>query len=329
MVNILSMYSNRKILLNSKLMRAKVLIAGSGNTTGINVIKSLIDEVEVIGCDFNPINPANKFCRNFAVSRCSSSLYNKDILELIRNEGVTHIFASNDHDVRAMTLLSPELEKLGVRLNGVNGSVTIDCLDKDKTYKLFVENNILTPKKVDVRNALGNIPCVVRIKNMGKTRKFVHIVKTKENFAEIPQTHLDNAICTCFVEGEEYTTDYLCDNESNLICAIPRLRVEVNNGMVWHGKVVHDEVLIQKVTEVAKKLGLIGVGCIQCIKDKFGNYYFIEINPRPGSGIDLSINSGANLPLMSVYLQQGIEVKVPMINWDTQMIRYNTAYFFS
>ena len=309
-------------------MKSKVLIAGSGNTTGINVIKSLIKDTNVIGCDFNNINPADKLCKNFVIPPCSSSFYNEAILNLVKKEEVTHIFASNDHDVRALSLINPQLTELGITFNGYNDNISLDCLDKDKTYHLFVYNNILTPEEIDVNDIEKNLPCVIRIKSMGRIKKFVHILKSRKDAFIIPQEHLDNCIVTKFIEGEEYTTDYLADNNSNLICAIPRLRLEVRNGMVWQGKVVHDIYLIELISEIVKKLKLVGVGCIQCIKDKVGGYYFIEINPRPGSGIDLSVNSGANLPLMWLNMQQGLSLQQPNINWNTQMIRYNSAYYF-
>ena len=302
----------------------KVLIAGSGNTTGLNVIKALIPTFQVIGCDYNEINPANAFCENFLVPPCHASTYPTRVLELVDTYHVTHIIATNDHDVRSLSLLYEELKKRNVHFNGYCENV-FACLDKERTSKMFAENHILTPTELpkDYRTP----PFVLRKREMGNERKFLYIIRSKEDIETVPLQAFEKGILTQYVEGEEYTIDVLCDDKSSLLAAVPRLRIEVNNGMVWHGKIVKDTILIDKVREVVSKIGLRGIACIQCIKQ--GNrYYFIEINPRPGSGIDLSINGNVNLPQLWIQLTLGGKIEIPSPDWGLQLVRYYTGYYF-
>ena len=137
-----------------------------------------------------------------------------------------------------------------------------------------------------------------------------------------------SGVMTEYVAGPEFTVDVLCDADSNALCVVPRQRLDVRGGMVWHGKTVKDDVLIEEVKAICKKLRLRGIMCLQCIKRVDGRFSFIEINPRPGSGIDLSVNSGCNLPSLWVKLTNEDVASVPEPHWGMEMVRYNSAYFF-
>ena len=47
--------------------KVNVLVAGSGNVTGMNVIRALVGEpnVTIYGCDFDAVNPSNQWCQSF------------------------------------------------------------------------------------------------------------------------------------------------------------------------------------------------------------------------------------------------------------------------
>lgn len=306
-------------------MKFRVLVAGSGNVTGLNVIRALVGnpDVHVVGCDFDAENPSKLFCKSYEVSRCSDSNYPDAIKELIEKESITHIIASNDHDVRALTQLKDK-EKSFPQFNGYCSN-TIACLDKRETERLFVEAGVKTPLILDNRK---DIPYVLRIENMGKRKKFVHIVRSEEDLSNIPEDDFIAGIMTRYVDGTEYTIDVLSDSLSNVLSAIPRQRINVVGGMVHHARIVKDDEMIRQCAKVVKSVGLVGMSCIQCIKTKDNEYYFIEINPRPGSGIDLSINSGINMPLLWLKESVGESVLVSEPKWGLQMKRYFSGYYF-
>lgn len=303
---------------------ANVLIAGSSNVTGMNVIRALIgnDSINVYGCDFDAINPSNQWCESFEVPRCASPDYPVAILKIIKEKQITHIIASNDHDVRALSILKRENPDFPF-FNGYSDHI-LDCLDKKATAELFDRAGVHTPPKV---TDCKDFPYVLRKKSMGSNRKFVHIVKSEEDYSEIPYQHFADGIMTRYVEGIEYTVDVLCDNDSNVLSAVPRKRISVVSGMVHHAQIIKEDKLIDLCKNVAKAASLKGMSCIQCITD--GTCYnFIEINPRPGSGIDLSINSGVNMPLLWIKSTLNEEVSVPDPKWGLQMKRYFLGYFF-
>jgi carbamoyl-phosphate synthase large subunit len=302
-----------------------VLIAGSRNITGMNVIRALAENVQlVVGTDCEHENPANKFCRNYVVPRAVHPGYIPAIMEIAKKRHITHIIASNDHEVRTLSKHIDELKKENIIFNGF-GVNTLNCLNKNETSKLFLKNNIKTP---EVLNSI-DFPCVIRKNNVGDKQKFVFIVKSKQ---EMPTIDLEEAIITRFVEGNEYTIDILCDNESKVLSAVPRLRRKVQNGMVHFAEIVKDNSLINDVTKLAEKLCLKGVNCVQCIENgqdtRGDRYYFTEINPRPGSGIDLTINAGVNMPLLWIKQICGEKIKITEPVWGMKMLRYYDGYYY-
>lgn len=307
-------------------MKYNVLVAGSGNVTGMNVIRALVNQkdVRVIGCDFDAENPSKLFCESFQVPRCADKAYPTVIKELVSQQHITHIIASNDHDVRALTSIK-QTDSNFPTVNCYCGN-TLNCLDKRETERLFVKAGVETPTIVTDKN---DFPYVLRIESMGKKKKFVHIVENREELENIAEDEFEAGILTRYVKGTEYTIDVLSDRDSQLLSAVPRKRITVVGGMVHHACIVKDDEMIRQCAQVVKSVGLVGISCIQCIKTEDEHYYFIEINPRPGSGIDLSINSGINMPLLWLKESVGEHIFVNEPTWGMQMKRYFCGYFFS
>jgi len=304
-------------------MSTSVLVAGSGNVTGMHVVRSLVEFVCVVGVDSTAANPANALCQNYVVPRASDPMYVSVLSDIIQRQSVTHIVASNDHEARALAenrwLLPP------VCINGL-GANTLVFLDKEKTHQLFKDKGILTPDVLDVHTT--SLPFVVRKARMGSGKKFVHIVRTREDYAELPHNIWDSGVVTRFIEGNEYTVDVLCDQTCRPVSIVPRLRHEVQHGMVRFAEIVNNQVVIDATRELAQKCCLVGMNCVQCILTKDNECYFIEVNPRPGSGLDLTIAAGVNMPLLWWKLSQGISVDVHDPEWGLKMVRNHGAYIF-
>lgn len=70
------------------------------------------------------------------------------------------------------------------------------------------------------------------------------------------------------------------------------------------GKTVKDKEIVEYSTFVAKKFKVYGASCLQCIRNDDG-IYFIELNPRYGTGVNLTTESGINIPKMHLDLCMG------------------------
>jgi len=307
----------------SELKNKKVLVAGSGNITGLNVIRSLKDFVEVVGYDMATQNASDMFCKNITVPRTTDPLYHSKILEIVEKENVFAIIPSNDHDARSLLSISKDLRDRGVYLNA-DYDVAVDCLDKKKTAQIFERNGIKTPK---ILSRTDSVPLVVRKETVGGTKKFVHIIEDESDKSLISESDWENAIVTRMLKGEEYTIDVVCSSQSETFSIVPRLRREVRSGMVHFAEIVKNEEVISDTLRIVSSLSLTGINCIQCIYDGDGCHFF-EINPRPGSGMDLSTNAGVNMPLMWIRSLIGEKVQYTEPDWGLKMLRYFDGYFF-
>lgn len=307
-------------------MRNNILVAGSGNITGINIIKALVlsEHNFVIGCDFNELNPANKYCKNLVVSKCNQESYFEEILKIIEDYNINYIFTSNDHELRVLVNNISILAGRNVCLNGF-GINTLKFLNKLDTTNLFINNNILAPKEYQKNNIA--FPVVIRKNEMGAGQKFVYIVNSSEELYKIPVDQIENAIYTEFIKGHEFTIDVVCDQDSKVYSAVPRLRKEVRDGMVYFAEVEKNEIVINHTVKLAEQLKLTGVNCVQCILNN-NQCYFIEVNPRPGSGMDLSTAAGVNMPQIWIDLMSNNKIEYKEPQWGLKMLRHYDGYYF-
>lgn len=309
-----------------KLERKNILVAGSGNITGINIIKSLVISQDnfVVGCDFNKLNPANKYCHNLVVSRSDQEFYLNEIIQILEDYNINYIFTSNDHELRVLVNNISLLTAKNVFLNGY-GLKTLEFLNKIDTYNLFIANDILTPKEYHKDNI--EFPVVIRKNEMGNGQKFVYIIDSFEEFSKIPIDHLENAIFTEFVEGQEFTIDVVCSQDSKVYSVVPRLRKEVKDGMVVFAEIINNDLVVNNTIKLAEQLKLTGVNCVQCILNN-NKCYFIEVNPRPGSGMDLSTAAGVNMPQIWIDLMENKKTEYLEPDWGLKMIRHFDGYYF-
>ncbi len=307
-------------------MKNNILVAGSGNITGINIIKALVvsEHNFVIGCDFNELNPANKYCENLVVSKCNFKSYLNEILKIIDDYKINYIFTSNDHELRVLVNNISILASRNVYLNGFSIN-TLKFLNKIETKDLFTKNNILTPKEYHKNDI--DFPVVIRKNEMGDGQKFVYIINSSEELTKIPLIQFESAIYTEFIEGQEFTIDLVCSQDSKVYSAVPRLRKEVRDGMVFFAEIVNNDIVINSTIKLAEQLKLTGVNCVQCILNN-NQCYFIEVNPRPGSGMDLSTAAGINMPQIWIDLMNNEKIEYKKPEWGLKMLRHYDGYYF-
>jgi carbamoyl-phosphate synthase large subunit len=301
-----------------------VIVAGSGNVTGHNVVKALCPTWNVVGydkCESNA-NPANAMCFNHRAPAAADSEYTDFIKYMMVTYRPKAIIPSNDHDLRALIELRSMLRNFGCVLNGF-GKHTIDFLDKRITSELFTQHGISTPELL--RHG-SPFPYVIRKRHVGTGQKFVRIIKGLPT--NITCEEANNGIFTRYVEGKEFTIDVLCDQSSQVLSIVPRLRHEVRNGMVHLGEIIKDDYIIMQCAKIASAMQLKGVNCIQCIRTD-SDAMFFEVNPRPGSGLSLTTAAGVNMPDLWMHSLMDTHVNVNTPVWGLKMVRYYEGHYFT
>ena len=312
-----------------------VLVTGSGNMTGVNLIRALRmndEHIDVIGCDVSLVesNVSNILgVKNYQVPRAADNAYMHAIAKIVKAHNVRAVIASNDHEVRALANNIKMLADLGVTFNGYTPEV-LTFLNKERTTRLLEKHGIKTPK------LLPNTcmpypwpgPYVIRKNCVGSEQKFTHIIRVPSDVDSVPpRVWKSDSVITEYVQGREYTIDVLCDHGKMLSAAI-RWRRSVIYGTVHFGEIVKDDDVMQKVCKVARVSQLDGINCVQCIITDDKECYFTEINPRPGTGIDLTVNAGVNMPVIWLERLSGLTPGIPSATIGMKMTRFYSGHYF-
>ncbi|GAB6455648.1 ATP-grasp domain-containing protein [Bacillus luti] len=286
----------------------------------------------IITADLKHTAPTTYFSDNhFIVPRVTEEHYIKEILKICQIERIDLIvplidtelliFAENRH---LFTELDVKVLVSGKELNEI-------AHNKKYTYNFFVSNNIPTPKVYsdeEIERKEYQFPLLIKPYDGSSSKGVTKIMNEKE--LEFFKEYIPNAMIQEYVSGEEYTIDVMVDFYGNIKTIVPRLRIETRAGEVSKGMTKKDIEIITAAETVIKALPN-PIGCItlQCFKKGDGQITFIEINPRFGGGIPLSIEAGANFPLWTIEMCQGEMFTEQDFNWreNLTMLRYDEAVF--
>jgi carbamoyl-phosphate synthase large subunit len=206
-----------------------------------------------------------------------------------------------DLDLKRLAQNKRKFGALGCRVLVSDPDVIDICQDKRKTYKFLLSNNFDTPATISINTALKNrksktrFPLFVKPWDGSAGRGNAVVSNRKELL--FYSKRIPNPICQELVKGTEYTCDVYVDFEMKARCVVPRKRIEVRAGEVSKGQVEKNTRIMSEATSLVEKLGAgPGVITLQLFLTDTGKIKFIEINPRFGGGVPLSIKAGADFP---------------------------------
>jgi len=227
-----------------------------------------------------------------------------------------------------------EFEKAGITVMVSSPEVVRISNDKRKTAEFLHALGIDTPRILDINTTLNDpsaeYPYFLKPVN-GSRSIGATLIRNKREL-EFFKDYIPDPILQKYIEGDEYTVDVLLDFNGSVKCIVPRLRIETRAGEVAKGMTVNNPVIISAIEKVAKSLpGAIGCITIQCFLTSKNEIKVIEINPRFGGGIPLSIAAGADFPkwLIEMVLGQVEEITPDVWKNEFVMLRYDEAIYIT
>jgi carbamoyl-phosphate synthase large subunit len=202
------------------------------------------------------------------------------------------------------------------------------CQDKRKTYRFLRKNGFDTPVTISVASAISkkklNWPCFLKPWDGSASRGNAAVNNRKELlfFAK----RIPNAICQEFIKGTEHTCDVYVDFSMKVRCVVPRKRIEVRAGEVSKAQVVKNSDIMGQSARLVETLRAgPGVITIQLFLTRDNKVKFIEINPRFGGGVPLSIKAGANFPkwILKRLLAPKTNIRFDSFKDNLIMLRYD------
>ena len=270
-----------------------------------------------LGTETTELSSALQLCdKKFIVKPVSHENYIKQLLQIIKQNHVKLLVPTVDLDLQILADNKEKFTAAGCTVLISKPKVVNICQDKRQTFKFLVKNGFDTPDTLSAKEALGKkkliYPCFLKPWD-GYASRGNAIVKNRKELVFYTRK-IPNCIVQEFIQGQEFTCDVFVDFNLEVKCIVPRKRIEVRAGEVSKSKIVKDSKIMCQVAALIKKLGAgPGVITVQLILTKNEKIKFIEINPRFGGGVPLSIKAGADFPKWILLQLIG---KKPQIKFD-------------
>lgn len=314
-----------------------ILFTSSGRRVAlIKKFKEVFEQEKINGniitTDLKETAPTVYFSdKHFIVPRVTEENYLKELLKICQKETISLIIPLIDTELVLLAKNKQIFEEIGVKILVSSKGLNEIANNKVNTYNFFASHNIITPKVYSDEEIIRKeyrFPLLIKPHDGSSSKGVTKIRNEKElNFFK---DHIPNAMIQEYISGEEYTVDVMVDFYGNIKTIVPRLRIETRAGEVSKGVTKKDIKIIKAAENVVKALpGPVGCITLQCFKKENGEITFIEINPRFGGGIPLSIEAGANFPLWTIKMCQGEVFTDKDFNWreNLTMLRYDEAVF--
>ena len=298
-------------------MKYNVLVEASGSLTSSYMIKSVKNAgAKVTASDITEC-AAQQIADDFIFFPLSSAPNLWEIIETeITNRKINVVIPSFDETLLDWAKKKDYFRQKGVHVILSNKEYIAKCQDKWETYQFFKAIGIPTPET----STENKYPLIKP--RLGRGGKGITINSADRNIS------MDGMISQELLEGQEYTIDVFCDNESNPVYIIPRKRMQVKDGKSINGITIMHEGIVAYVKKICSHLKFIGPINIQCFETVNGEIKFIEINPRIAGGMALGFAASENwVELIFKNIIENKPIEPVKVKYGLKMFRhYDEVY---
>ncbi len=299
------------------MLKTNILVTSAGVMSAVNIIKSLRLQQEIkiniIATDVDPYAPGLYLADTHYISPKikNQSEYLEFLFNIIKRHNISVLYPCYSKEIVIVSEYQAIFEKNGVNVLIPPVSVINLCNDKLKIAKFINSIDISVPKIIN-NPTTEDLPLFSKLLS-GSSSVGATLIED-ELYLQHCMLSKDKRMYQEYIGGMEYTVDTLCDRNSNVLIAAPRKRLSTKAGQTVKGVTVNNTIINKYVKKICKSVGLIGVCNIQFI-ERDSKYYFIEINPRyAAGGLMLTVNAGANLPLLALKIMLDIPISNKELN---------------
>ena len=243
-------------------------------------------------------SPASYFADySFKIGYFNDPSYIDTLLEICLKNSISIVIPTLDTELVLLSNAKNKFLSKGINIIISNVNLIETLRDKITTNVFFNSLNVKTPI-IFTKDAI-KYPVFLKPLN-GSNSKGIY---KADNIKEIKPSDLesDNMMLLEFLDNtiyDEYTIDLYYDKNSNLKCAVPRIRLKVVGGESNQGITRKNEVLEYVINKFNFLEGAFGCLTLQVFSKKSNpsDIFGIEINPRFGGGYPFALNAGANFP---------------------------------
>ncbi|WP_028045195.1 ATP-grasp domain-containing protein [Cellulomonas sp. URHE0023] len=303
----------------------KVLVTGAGGPAGVAVIRSLLrrGDVEVFAADMDRWASA-LYLVDAQHRRLLPAGKAPDFVDVVRqlcaDDAIDVLFPTVDVELPLLAAVRDDLS--GAVLASPSLTTLETCLDK-----LALARACARTVRVPRTELLGTVqatsgwdfPVIVKPRRGAGSRG----VRTVHSQAELDAVHdEEDLIVQELLPGDEFSVDVLADLEGHVVAAVPRARLRVDSGVAVAGVTVHDDLLIETASAIARAVGLTTVANVQLKYDAAGVPALLEVNPRFPGAMPLTIAAGVDMPSLTLDAVLGRPVPAHVEFTEIANVRY-------
>jgi carbamoyl-phosphate synthase large subunit len=283
----------KELLVSVDRVRFLVTAAGSGpGAAVIRAIKMIAPDAYVVAVDANPHSAGLYLADAWSlVPTADDEHYVQALVTIAARHGVELIIPIMDVELPRIVADQHAFERSGTLVAANPLSSIVLATSKIRSTKACLDAGISVPETWDP--GLGPAPFSLygRPDHGLGTRGNIRVA-TGEAIPQVEQFLWQREL-----QGREFSIDLWCGGGTQWFVAVPRERLAVRSGQSVKGKVIADRSLVEFARRVANVHEFTDVACIQIIEEsETKELFFIEANPRYGTGVSLSVAAGVRFP---------------------------------
>lgn len=293
---------------------------------GISVIRGLREaesfDARIIGLSYENLEPGiymydlvNKSYQ-IPYPSAGTAILLERIKYIHSREQLDVIIPNFDAELLPFMKLAPELEKLGIKTFLPEEEQYLErekynLPEFGKKYGFHVPDSEAVHDSQDLKKVVREyeFPVVIKGKfydagvahNMEQAISLYHKISAKWGLPVIVQE---------FINGTEFNVTGLGDGKGNTIAAVPmRKQYITDKGKAWGGISIADKKMLDLTDKFLSSTKWKGGFELELMKNKKGQFYILEINPRIPAWVYLAVGVGQNIPEALVKLALGMKTE--------------------
>jgi carbamoyl-phosphate synthase large subunit len=283
-----------------------------------------------VGADVSSLSPALYACDAGLVTKSiHHEEYISDLLSIVKKHKIKLIVPTIDPELIVLARHRQAFESLGARVLVSSPQVVEICQDKRKTHQFLIAHGFNTPGTRELGEVqAGDLKFPVFLKPWDGSASRSNATATDLEEFKYLSKRIPHCIVQEHISGQEFTCDVYVDFQGEVRTVVPRKRIETRAGEVSKSQTVKLRSLMEACRRMVEALKAgPGVITIQCFITKDNLIKFIEINPRFGGGVPLSIQAGADFPMWILSEMAGKVLRIKFDGWQDLlfMLRFDEA----
>lgn len=310
-----------------------LLTAGSRRVALVQAFRAALRSLSIPGSvivtDVNPLSPATHVAdRSYRVPMATDDSYVTELLTIVESERVQLVVPTIDDELPVIAAARAEFRRAGAMVACSPAETAALCNDKYATCVKLIEAGVAAARSYLPAQLSEDLELPLFIKPRGGRGAVGAFPVRSYDELDFFLRYVPQPIVQEYLEGPEFTIDVLCDMDGNPLSIVPRERVVIRAGVIDRGRTVHDLRLIRLAEAACAALKFAGPINIQC-RMRGEQPVIFEINPRFSGGIPLTIQAGADFPLMLLKLALGrkVEPSIGTFKDDLWMTSFEQSFF--